>query len=101
MDVEINESLATDESIEEYEYHEYEPITGSNLNNPGEIRITVQTQSIFYHPSESYLLFEGQLTKKDGTAYANDKVVISSINYRDKRLNRYITLDKRLLCWVS
>ena len=50
----INESLATDESIEEYEYHEYEPITGANLNNPGEIRITVQTQDIFYHPSESY-----------------------------------------------
>ena len=30
----INESLATDESIEEYEYHEYEPITGANLNQP-------------------------------------------------------------------
>ena len=76
----INESLATDESIEEYEYHEYEPITGSNLNNPGEIRITVQTQDIFYHPSESYLLLEGQLTKEDGTAYANADVVTITNN---------------------
>ena len=76
----INESLATDESIEEYEYHEYKPITGSNLNNPGEIRITIQTQDIFYHPSESYLLFEGQLVKADGTAYANDNVVTITNN---------------------
>ena len=76
----INESLATDESIEEYEYHEYEPITGSNLNKPGEIRITVQTQDIFYHPSESYLLLEGRLTKKDGSAYANDNVVTITNN---------------------
>ena len=76
----INETLSTDESIEEYEYHEYEPITGSNLNNPGEIRITLQTQDIFYHPSESYLIFEGQLTKTDGTAYANDDVVTITNN---------------------
>ena len=27
------------ESIEEYEYHEYEPITGTSLNNGGDIRI--------------------------------------------------------------
>ena len=76
----INESLAMDESIEEYEYHEYEPITGSNLNNPGEIRITVQTQDIFYHPSESYLIFEGQLTKADGSPYANAGVVTITNN---------------------
>ena len=76
----INESLATDESIEEYEYHEYEPITGSNLNNPGEIRITIQTHDIFYHPSESYLLLEGQLTKADGSAYTNAGVVTITNN---------------------
>ena len=76
----INESLSTDESIEEYEYHEYEPITGANLNNPGEIRINVQTQDIFYHPSESYLIFEGRLAKADGTAYANGDVVTLTNN---------------------
>ena len=54
--------------------------TGSNLNNPGEIRITVQTQDIFHHPSESYLLFEGQLVKTDGTAYANDNIVTITNN---------------------
>ena len=76
----IDETFAKDESIEEYEYHEYEPITGANLNNPGEIRISVETQDIFYHPSESYLIFEGRLTKADGTAYGNDDVVTITNN---------------------
>ena len=76
----IDEPLAKDESIEEYEYHEYEPITGSNLNNPGEIRISIETQDIFYHISESYLLIEGQLTKQDGSAYANADVVTITNN---------------------
>ena len=81
MDIlQINESLVTDESIEEYQYHEYEPITGANLNNPGEIRITIETQDIFYHPSESYLTIEGQLTKTDNTAYANADVVTLTNN---------------------
>ena len=81
MDIlDIDKSFAKEESIEEYEYHEYEPITGANLNNPGEIRISVETQDIFYHPSESYLIFEGQLTKADGSAYDNDDVVTITNN---------------------
>ena len=62
----------TDESIEEYEHHEYEPITGTNLNNPGEIRINIETQDLFTHPSESYLVMEGRLTKTNGEAYKDD-----------------------------
>ena len=31
-----------DESIEEYEHHEYEPITGTSLNNGGDIRISIE-----------------------------------------------------------
>ena len=76
----IDETFAKDESIEEYEYHEYEPITGANLNNPGEIRITVETQDTFYHPSESYLIIEGQLKKAAGTAYANEDVAAITNN---------------------
>ena len=38
-----------DESIEEYEYHEHEPITGTSLNNgasidnSGDIRISIKS----------------------------------------------------------
>jgi len=70
----LEEKPITDEMIEEYEYHEYEPITGTNLNNPGEIRITIQNQDIFTHPSESYLLVEARLTKDDDTAFADTDV---------------------------
>ena len=68
-----------DESIEEYEYHEYDPITGTNLNNGGDIRISIELQDDFIHPSESYLIFDGRLTKADGTAYANtDEVALTN-----------------------
>ena len=66
-----------DESTEEYEYYEYEPITGTSLNNGGDIRISIELQDVFTHPSESYSIFEGRLTKADGTAYTNaDEVAL-------------------------
>ena len=75
----INETPMKDESIESYESHEYEPIAGSNLNNPGEIRINIETQDLFTHPSESYLVVEGRLTKNDDTLYANaDNVALTN-----------------------
>ena len=40
----ITEKPEIDVSIEEYEYHSYEPIAGTNLNNPGEIRLNIETQ---------------------------------------------------------
>ena len=64
-----------DESIEEYEYHEYDPITGTTLNNGGDIRISIESQDVFTHPSESYLIFKGRLTKAEGTANANEDEV--------------------------
>ena len=68
-----------DESIEEYEYHEYESITGSSLNNGGDIRISIESSDVFTHPNESYLIFEDRLTKADGTAYANaDEVALTN-----------------------
>ena len=68
-----------DESIEEYDYHEYEPITGTSLNNGGDIRISIESQDVFTHPSESYLLFGGRLIKSDDTLYANaDEVALTN-----------------------
>ena len=67
------------EIIDEYEYHEYEPITGTSLNNGGDIRISIESQDVFKHASESYLIVEGRLTKADNTAYANaDEVALTN-----------------------
>ena len=68
-----------DESIKEYEYHEYEPITGTSLNNGGDIRISIESQDVFMHPCERYVIFEGCLTKAEGTLYANaDEVALTN-----------------------
>ena len=83
-----------DEIIEEYEYHEYEPITGTSLNNGGDIRISIELQDVFTHPSESYLISEGRLTKADGTAYANaDEVALTNnaIMHLFSRIEYYLS----------
>ena len=67
----ITEPILNDDSIDKYEYFEYWPITGTNPKNIGDIRINNESQDIFTHPSESFLLIEGRLTKVDGTDYAN------------------------------
>ena len=68
-----------DVSIEEYEYHEYESLTGTSLNNSGDIRISIESQDVFTHPSECYMICKGCLTKADGTLYANgDEVALTN-----------------------
>ena len=74
----ITENILGDNSIGKYEHVEYNPVMGTNLDG-GYIRIDIETQDIFTHPSESFLLIEGQLTKDDDTLYADDDV-ISLIN---------------------
>ena len=66
----ITDPILKDDSIDKYEEIAYESVAGTNLNAPGQdIRITIETQDIFTHPSESYLIVEGQLIKADGTPY--------------------------------
>jgi len=75
----FTEPPTVDEAVEKYEFHEYEPIARTNLNSAGEIRINIELQDLFTHPAESYLQFEGRLTKADGTAYANvDAVALTN-----------------------
>ena len=60
--IKFTDTPIIDESIEEYEYHEYESITSTNFNNGDDIRISIESQDLYSHPSESYLIFEGSLT---------------------------------------
>jgi len=77
----ITEKPEIGQSIEEYEYHSYEPITGTDLNRPGEITINIETQDLFSHPSESYLVFDGKLVKNaEDAVYGNDHVMTLTNN---------------------
>ena len=69
-----------DESVEEYAYHECEPITGTSLNNGGDSELVLNRPDVFTHPGESYLIFEGRITKADGIPYANADVVALTHN---------------------
>ena len=71
----ITQPVQEDNSIQRYEFHGYEPEVGTNLNSTGEIRMHITNKDTIIHPSQSYLLIEGKLTKADGTAYAADSKV--------------------------
>src|SRR6218665_3415181 len=76
----ITDIPLVDKTIERYELHEYEPTARRNLNTAGEIRINIELQDQFSHPSESYLQFEGRLTKTNNTAYVNADAVALTNN---------------------
>ena len=60
----ITDPILKDDSIDKYEEFAYEKIARTNLNAPGQdIRLTIETQDIFTHPSESYLIVKGYLEK--------------------------------------
>ena len=60
--LQITEDIPVDDSIYEYEYKEYNPIAGTNLNR-GSIVITIEAQDIYTHPAESFLIIDGHLRK--------------------------------------
>ena len=60
--LQITEDIPVDDSIYEYEYKEYNPIVGTNLNR-GSIVLTIESQDIYTHPAESFLVIEGRLIK--------------------------------------
>ena len=94
----ITDPIISDESISEYEHLEYNPIAGTNLNDGGDITITIELQDIFTHPSESFLLIEGELLKNDGARYdGDDNITITNngIMYLFKRI-RYDLAEKEI-----
>ena len=62
--LQITEDIPVDDSITEYEYKEYNPITGTDLNR-GAIVITIESQDIYTHPSESFLVIDGRLIREN------------------------------------
>lgn len=58
-----------DDNIIKQQYHSYSPYTTSFENND-EIRITIQSQDLYVLPSESYIFFEVEVTRKAGTSHA-------------------------------
>ena len=62
--LQITEDIPVDDSIYDYEYKEYNPIAGTDVNR-GSIVITIEAQDIYTHPAESFLIIDGKLIKHD------------------------------------
>ena len=72
--LQITEDIPVDDSIYDYEYKEYNPIAGTDLNR-GSIVITIEAQDIYTHPAESFLNIEGQLLLGANGHYIDDDKV--------------------------
>ena len=76
--LQITEDIPVDDSIYEYEYKEYNPIVGTDLNR-GSIVLTIESQDIYTHPAESFLIIEGELIKNAGGRYAiGDNITLTN-----------------------
>ena len=84
--LQITEDIPVDDSIYEYEYKEYNPIAGKAGDlNRGNIVIVIEAQDIYTHPSESFLIVEGELIKEelDGAGdiqYYNNEEFVTLVN---------------------
>ena len=77
----ITDPIPSNSCIDRYEDIEYEPVAGTNLNNPGgDIRLYIETQDIFTDPRESFLIIEGRLIKVDNNSYGNNGLVALTNN---------------------
>lgn len=72
MDIlDIKHGPVFDETLWEKEFHTHNPYASSKLGNNDEIRIPIQHQDAYTLPCESYIYFEGRVTKKDGSISSN------------------------------
>ena len=72
--LQLDEKFKHDDSISNYETYAFDPISGTQLNNPGSITINVQNSDCFYRPSKSSIQFEGKI-ETTGDAYTKDTLI--------------------------
>lgn len=74
----IDEEIFLDDSITRLEVHSHQPYIATTFNNSDEIRIPIQRQDVFTLPSQSSIVIEGELLKKDGTPPAATSTFINN-----------------------
>ena len=78
--LDFQEKYTESNIIKSYEYNEYQPTSGSNLNITGNIIIHIENQDEFLHQRRSYLLVEGNLLTAAGGVYAANAAVALANN---------------------
>ena len=100
--LQLHEGNAVDESIKSYEYDEYQPITGTQLNSAGQIIITIENQDQFLYLHNRYLLIEGDVLKADSTRYAvADLIAITNNGLMYLFSSMKLTLSGQMVEYVN
>ena len=74
--LQVKENYKEDDSIKSLETYAYQPISGTQLNEAGQITIRIENQDAFFYPRRSWLQIEGKLVKAAGeTAYVTTNLV--------------------------
>ena len=74
--LQVKENYKEDDSIKSLETYAYQPISGTQLNEAGQITIRIENQDAFFYPRRSWLQFEGKLVKAaDESAYVTSKLI--------------------------
>ena len=73
--LQVKENYKEDDSIKSLETYAYQPISGTQLNEAGQITIRIENQDAFFYPRRSWLQFEGKLVEVNGDAYVSGKLI--------------------------
>ena len=77
--LDLKAKYTENDAIKSYEFSEYLPTSGSNINIPGTITIHIECLDEFYHPRRSCLLVEGDLLKAaDEERYDDENIALSN-----------------------
>ncbi|XP_012561103.1 uncharacterized protein LOC105846671 [Hydra vulgaris] len=78
--VNLTKQAFIDESISRFQFGEYSPPTGTNINDIVPIKINIEMADSFFLPFKAYLQVKGRLLAASGTSYANTDVVTLTHN---------------------
>ncbi|KAJ8937100.1 hypothetical protein NQ318_013058 [Aromia moschata] len=65
--VNVTKQPFSDDAVQDYQFHTYQPCVAGNFDYNDEIRIPIQDLDAHTAPCNSYLYIEGKLAKADGT----------------------------------
>ncbi len=71
----VEETTPENKSIQSFEYFPFNPITGTQYNNPGIIQINIENQAEYFYPRRSWLQIEGRLLKATDAVYDNNDLI--------------------------
>ncbi|XP_047141448.2 uncharacterized protein LOC124816340 [Hydra vulgaris] len=78
--LDLTEDPFIDDSIFRYQFGEYTPQNGTNINDTVPIKINIEMTDSFFKPSKAYIQVEGRLQAASGASYADIDVVTLTHN---------------------